>query len=336
MTDERYSPRRIRGGVVAQAGIDLRPRGTRRSVLRPAERPFRAVVVASRVVGEDGNVRGLCVECDVILVRTQLAIQNVPVLQRQHGVNNVHDLWVPRPTTRNVSDPNQPVNLSRTHSRRGTPIGPGTALGDLDGDMVLVDFIEANQDYPIIIGALTHERTNRVLRTGVGWREGESDTRGNPRRDEFYVHHMGCELRINDRGELLIDSVGAYSDGSTEDASDTGYGQVRIRVKNGQRFTVAIGNDEDVLEVWKDGAQLRVDLGEGADQRIPLGDDYTNAIKSFFDDVPNGFLAWIELVRTGIIAGGGSLDNTTIVAAATTLKTALMNALSDLAKTKKT
>jgi hypothetical protein len=314
-------------------------------MLRPDERPFRAVVIASRVVGEEGHVRGLSVECDVILVRTQIAIQNVPVLQRQHGVNNVHDLWVPRPPTRNMVDSALPLNLSRTHSRRGTPIGPPTPLGDLDGDMVLVDFVEGNQDYPIIIGALTHERTNRVLRTGVGWREGSAtDTRGHPRRDEFYVHHMGCELRINDRGELLIDTVGAYEDASTEDASDDAYGQVRIRVKNGQRFTVAIGDDEDVLEVWKDGGQLRVDLGAGADQRIPLGDDLVAAIKDAIDAIdtfasdlatatpapPNSALTVADVLAayaTPITGLAGKLVQA---------KNDLDAALSDLAKVKKT
>lgn len=341
-----YQPRRLASGVVVSGGVGLHGRGERRSILRPEEAPFRALVVAQRVVGETGNVRGLSVECDVVLVRTQIAIRNVPVMQRQHGINNVHDLWVPRPATRVVSDPALPLNLSRVYSRRGTFIGPPTPLGDTDGDMVLVDFIEGNQDYPIIIGALPTERTNRVLRAGAGWREGEHDTRGNPRRDEYYVHHYGCELRINEQGELLIDTVGAYSDASTEDASSTSIGQIRMRVKDGQRITFAVGNDEDVVQIYKDSGQLKVDLGKNADQQIPLGNDQLDALKAVLDAIdtfasalahatpaaPNAALTVASVLaayNVGPPAGG-------LAAAIVQAKTDLENALSSVARTKKT
>ncbi len=340
---DRYGPRRLRNGVIAEGGLDLRERGTRRSLLRPEDRPFRAVVVESRVVDEEGNVRGLSVECDVILVRTQIAIQNVPVLQRQHGVNNVHDLWVPRGTTRIVGDNEASLNLQRTHSRRGAFIGPGTPLGDVDGDHVLVDFIEGNQDYPIIVGALPHERSNRIVRTGDGWREGDSSTRGHPRRDEFYVHHYGAELRVNEQGDVLIDTVGAYTDPATEDAGAAS-GQVRIRVKDGQRLTVAIGDDEDTFEVWKDGGQLRIDLGEGAAERLVLGDSFRNFINAFFADTfdkhthePGAFVAGGTAV-TGVSGPPTSAATVPPVPPTQHFTGTQMSedVLSDLAKTKKT
>lgn len=335
---DRYKPTPLASGPVIQSGLSAQNRHRRDvSLLDPTKRPFRALVVNSRVVGEQGQVRNLSVECDVLLVRTNILVQNVAVAQRNHGVNNVHDLWVPRATTRAINGAE--LNLDRQLSRRGTanPVPP-TPLDQCDGDMVLLDFIEGDVAWPIITHALTHERTNRVLRAGDGWREGSSETRGHPRREELYLHHYGAELRVNERGDLLIDTVGAYSDPTTEDASAAG-GQVRIRVKDSQRLTVAIGDDEDVLEVWKDGAQLRVDLGEGADQRIPLGDDQVSALKTFLGDgtpAGGGLSTWAETVKAAVTAAGGSLDNVTFYAAITAARTALDEALSDLARTKKT
>lgn len=273
--DHRYRPQLLRSGVIVQSGIDLRPRATQRtSIMNPALRPFRAIVINTRVTDEPGNLRRRSVECDVVLVRTQLSIQNVPVLQGNHGVNNLHSNWVPRPSTRIVGADGEPVNVNRVLSRRGTFVGRASSLANLDGDMVLVDFIEGNADFLIIVGALSHERTNRLMTSGQGWREGSVVERGNPKKDEYYLHHYGAEVRINEQGDLLVDTVGAYSDPATEDASATTMGQVRVRVKEGQRFTIAMGDDEDVLEVHKEGSQLRVDLGEGATERIVLGDAF--------------------------------------------------------------
>ena len=320
--DHRYRPQKLRGGVVVQSGVDLKPRSTQRyRLMDPALRPFRAVVVNSRVIDEAGHVRGIAVECDVILVRTQLSIQNVPVLQRQYGINNVHDLWVPRPTTRSLDDSD--LNVNRTVSSRGTFVAPATSLGELDGDMVLVDFMEGNKDFPIIVGALPHERSNRVLTSGIGWREGSVAERGAPKRDEYYTHHYGAEVRINEQGDLLVDTVNAYADPATEDAGAAS-GQVRFRIKDSQRLTVAIGDDEDVFEVWKDGGQLRVDLGEGATERIVLGDSFRTFLNNFFS------VAFDTHTHVAPVGGSTGPPNTAPVA---TMGDAL---LSDLSKTKKT
>lgn len=345
MSDQdRYRPTTLRGGVVVQSGLDVRPRGSRRSRLNPTERPFRAVVVSSRVVGEDGNLRGRSVECDVLLVRTQIMLHAVPVLQRQHGVNNVHDLWVPRASTRVVTSTGNPppggaadappLNLTGTMSARGTVLDQATALDAVDGDMVLVDFMEANPNFPIIVGALTHERTNRVLREGEGWREGEHDSRGNPRRDEHYTHHYGCEVRINEQGDFLIDTCSAYSDIVTEDASASS-GQVRVRVKDTQRLTIAMGNDEDVVQVYKDGSQLRVDLGKNANEPLVLG----NALRTYINDeiqTKMNTLLGLYNTHTHAVSGAATgvpipafIDHDTVAAMGT-------DVLSDLAKTKKT
>ncbi|HET6416667.1 MAG TPA: hypothetical protein VFG22_10270 [Polyangiales bacterium] len=334
----RWRPQKLRGGTVIQSGIDLR---ARQHSLDPKKRPFRALVLATRVVGEEGNLRNLSAECDLLLVRTNIQIMNVPVAQRQHGVNNVHDLWIPRASTRvletnegiPVATSSEELNFQSTHTRRGGELPVPTSLGRADGDMVLLDFIEGDIAWPIITHALTHERTNRVVRTGDGWREGSATERGNPKRDELYTHHYGAELRINELGDLLIDTVGAYSDPATEDESVSS-GQVRIRVKDSQKLTVAMGDDEDVLEVWKDGSQLRIDLGEGADEKLVLGDTFKSYLDAELAKV-NNFWSLLYNAHTHTVPMGGSSGPPASLQTET-LSTMPDSALSDLAKTKKT
>jgi hypothetical protein len=148
------------------------------------------------------------------------------------------------------------------------------ALDDLDGDMVVVEFMDGEIDSPIITGAITHEQSNRrVIKDGTGWSEGGAGSeRGHPEQHEHYVHWKGCELRINDAGDLLIDTVGAYSDPKTEDPAG-GAGQVRIRIKDEQKFTVEC-DGQDVLEVFRDGTGIHVHLGEAAIEQLIFGTTY--------------------------------------------------------------
>lgn len=333
-SDHRFRPQRLNNGVVVQSGVDLKHRMSRTTVMDPTKRPFRAVVVNSRTIDDGENLRQVSVECDVILIRTQIGIRGVRVAQRQHGVNNLHDMWVPRPSTRNTEDPTDVVNVTRVMSNRGTFIAPATPLGLLDGDHVLVDFIEGNPDYPIITAALPHERTNRQLRSGAGWREGSVEERGSPKADEYYTHHYGCELRINEQGELLIDTNGAYTDPVTEDNS-VATGDVRIRVKDSQRLTIAMGDDEDVLEVFKDGSQVRIDLGEAATDRLILGDAFKTYIDAELAKI-NTF--WSALYNNHVHSGGtgmGGLTGPPGVTQSDTISTMPDSTLSDLASTKK-
>lgn len=63
---------------------------------------------------------------------------------------------------------------------------------------------------------------------------------------------------------------------------------------------------------------------EGASQAYVRGDDQNSALDTWYE----AFISWIELVRLGISAAGGSLDNTAITQATTQLITDLDGALS--------
>jgi len=322
-----------------QSGIGLRNRRAAESMHRPRRSHYRALVVNTNVTDEQDELGPqYAVECDVLLVGSGERLLGVHVLQRQHGINNVHDLWIPRPSTRVISG-NGDLNLVAAVSRRGTRIGPMTPFDDTDGDMVLVSFIEGRQDWPIIVGALPHQRTNRIVIAGEGWAEGSGATqRGVPEKNEYYVHHNGAEIRVNGSGEVLIDTVGAYTDETTEDES-ADVGQVRIRVKEADdtsvRFTVAIGEDDDVLEVFKDGSQLRIDLGAGADEQLVLG----NRLKTYITDEiatkVNTFWSAVYAIHKHTIPMAGT-TGAPDTPQTETIAVLPDTALSDLAKTKKT
>lgn len=266
----RFRPIRTQGGAVIQSGLDAKARGTS----RPAENLFgkwRGIVLNAYASDAAESFREFQVECDVVLVRNHVLLRNVPVQQPNHGVNNAQP-WVPKPTTRSIAS-GLPLNLNPV-SLLGTVIGPVISFDDLDGDMVLVEFLEGRKDLPIIVGAVNHEASKRLVIAGEGWQEVELvSSRGKPMQDEYYLNWQGTEIRINRKGDILIDTVGAHDDPVLE-LPVTGAGQVRIRVKGSQRFTVEM-DGVDVLEVSKDGlGNVHIDLGEGATERIVLGDSF--------------------------------------------------------------
>lgn len=272
-----------RDGGVLQAGLDFKERPTS-GLLRPSGGPLRAIVINTYVSSDIDNLRSYRVECDVIIVRTGLTVKRAIVAQANHGVNNLHGLWVPKPCTRNIVT-SEPMSF-RGMAASGAPATPATPYSDLDGDHVLVEFIESDVDKPVITRALPHSRTKRII-VGAngdpvqssGWDEtNASTTRGVPARDEYYLAHQGSEIRVNAHGDVLVDTVGATDDAATE-APSTSHGQVRVRVKSSQRFTVEM-DGVDVLEVFKQGAQVRIDLGEGATERVVLGDAFMSLFNS--------------------------------------------------------
>ncbi len=281
----RFKTTKTRGGTIVQSGLDVRNRDNPASRAKPTLGLYRAFVYRTYTPydseGErrEDNRRGYQVECDVLLVRTQQLLLNVPVMQTTFGVNNAEP-WIPRPTTRTISGQNE-VRF-QVQGKDGRFEGVATPFDDIDGEMVIVQFVEGDPDFPIITGALVHQKTNRkVLQSPTGrdgWTEGEQE-QGLAYEEEHYLHHHGTEVRINGGGDILIDTTGAYEDAATED-NGAARGNVRMRVKEGQRLTIAMGADEDVLEVFKDGSQLRVDLGEAADERVVLGDSFMQ----FFND----------------------------------------------------
>jgi hypothetical protein len=312
-----------------------------RNRMDPERGPYRAIVATTYVTDSPLRMQDLVqdgvptagrdrrspaqVTCDLILTTSQIALSRVPVAQPNFGVNNIHGLWVPRGSTRLISSgAERTAPQFRRTSDRGSPNGEPSDFSDLDGDMVLVDFIEKDIDYPIVRTALQHEQSARQVIVASG-------TRGSPGADDHYVGHYGTEFRIDASGNLLIDTVGAFEDIQSEDESVAG-GEVRVRVKASQRCIVEM-DGTDVLEVWKDGGQVRIDLGTGASERLVLGD----AFKSYLDIE----LGKVNTFWSTVYALHGHPDPITgpsgppTVPQVETITPMLDSTLSDLAKTKK-
>lgn len=260
-------------GRTLKSGLDMREVGTQ-DTYTPRGGVYRAVVLKTyatddsvRTEGRPSTTRLFEVECDILLTRSLVLYPRVPVMQPFHGVNDA-SLWIPRPSTRVIGG--QDLNFTRV-SARGTLAKLPPNLEDLDGDKVLVQFVEGDPEKPIVVGCLSHPKTLRLFVDGSGWSELASGSeRGKPHKDEKYLRYRGVEVRINDAGDVLVDTVGATSDEENEVPGALG-GQMRIRVKGTERFTVEL-DGTDILEVYRTlFGEPRVDLIEGGGEQFIRG-----------------------------------------------------------------
>lgn len=296
-----HKPKRGGGNLVYSGSLGLRPRGQPPAFAPKG--PTRAVVVAVYVAGDpaagvastpgaSARIQTIKVEADVILARSGIKLERVPVSVAM-GLRNAEP-WIPAPATRTVSG--APLNLDARYGRRGEDQGPLTPLDDVDGDIVLVEFIDGDFNFPFITQPCPHQRTLRTPVDGDGWSEAATvaDYRGKPNVREKYLSHSGTEFRVNAAGDVLFDTAGASTDDVTEDPSTPG-GQFRVRVKGTERFTIEM-DGVDVLEVYRVGDDVFIDLGEGATERLMLGDSW----RAFFNDfINNVFNTHVHPTGTG-------------------------------------
>jgi hypothetical protein len=259
-----FATLRTQSGAVIKAGLN--PQAQRRTDAGITGK-WRAVVVNTYVT-DDGNSRTKReVECDVLLVRNNVFLQGVPVVQQVHGVHDA-DLWVPKPSTK-TQDTQLPLNLT-LRSRQGTFQAPATGLADLDGDHVLVEFIENDRDFPAIVGAWTHRHTKRKVIAGDGWSPSDY-SRGTPHSKERYFSHAGTELRVNSTGDVLLNTDGAnIADPLLETPNPLLGGSARLNLKLGQSLTVSSNNRDEVVIFVDPVLGLSVKLGANATDVVAL------------------------------------------------------------------
>lgn len=228
---------RARNGVRYPAGLRVRPRAEQR-LKQQMSGLYRGVVINTYTPDEDQNPTDYQVYCDVVLFRTKIPLPMVPVAMPM-GVNNAAS-WIPKPTTKTLSG--VPLNLT-LFSRKGEFQGSATAFEDMDGDHVLVQFVEGSHQFPIITGKITHQSTKRTAVKGSGWSDGllQDEQRGHPEKDEAYFRHGGTEVRINKSGDVLVDTVGATED-DVEEIPLPISGDVRFRMKRGRKLIVNSGS----------------------------------------------------------------------------------------------
>lgn len=261
-----YMPAALPDGSVVQAGVYTGDR-THDHALGTI---VRAVVLATYYADDPGwddrpwargAVKGVC--CDVRTYGRQTRVlTRVPVLQPQHGVHD-HDWWIPRPSRQSLADP---ATTMAGESAGGVT---ATAAHDLDGDHVLLAFLEGDWAQPIILPAsLGHPASAHRI----------TADRGRVRE----IRHHGVTIALDDAGNVTVDATGAAKEqlgpqGAEQSAIGTGGGTITLRTKTitGQTCQMVLAPDGTATL----DAQ-RVIIGDNATS-ITLGGDNSQATEPF-------------------------------------------------------
>lgn len=305
---------RARSGVVYKNGIA--PTTKKRIYGK-----WRAVVVNTHVSDDDESMSKHRVECDVILVGNNAPYSRVPVIQPSHGVTDAAP-WIPRPTTQNLKT-GLPLNVTLV-AENGQFADVVTRFSDMDGDQVLVEFLDGGDpDFPAVVGAMTHRNTKRKITRGSGWSESD-DKRGEPQSGERYLRHAGTEVRINESGDVLVNTEGANpTDILTETPTPLQGGNVRVKAKQGTKLVVETAG-EDLLTISNLGTP-EVKVGGTAFDFVALAQLVTaelSRIKSAVDAAvlatppggPDGGTAKFSAMQTALTGFPGNVAATKLKA----------------------
>lgn len=263
-----FTPAMLPDGSVVQAGVYSGDR-THEHALGAI---VRAVVLATyyaddpgwedRPWARGGAVKGVC--CDVRTYGRQTRVlTRVPVLQLQHGIHD-HDWWVPRPSRQSLTDTG--VAMAGESGAGGVT---ATAAHDLDGDHVLVAFLEGDWAQPVILpGGLGHPASVHRM----------TADRGRVRE----IRHHGVAITIDDAGNVTVDATGAAQEelgahGIEQSTIGAGGGTIVLKTKTpaGQLGQVTLSADGTATI----DAQ-RVIIGDSATS-ITLGGDSSQATEPF-------------------------------------------------------
>lgn len=204
---QEYRSRVLQTGTRLQSGIPKRfPR------MRPGDATgmiFRGVVTATYVTDDENHpftgqtdAVPTSVYCDVLAFgRRWRFIPKCLVAQERSGLHSGR-IWKPRACSMTLTG--DPVDLNR-----------GTNPAKLDGDHVLVGFLDGNANQPIILKALPHPAAdvgNEDFGTGHRLKLKVDDG------DPDFVKHNGTFFGVDKQGDFYLDTTHA-NDGELLDAT---------------------------------------------------------------------------------------------------------------------
>ena len=175
------------------------------------------------------------VYCDVLTYGTAPGLQSALIhgaLVVGGGMHNGH-VWKPRAATMNVTG--EPLDGNLADPR------------DLDGDHVLVQFLDNDLDRPVITARLPHPRTGQGTGTlpQAGHRQLLKVADGDP---DLWKHN-GSFYGLDKDGNFVLDTTRAHSgayanDGAETPAEDATHGGANLFVSNKAKVTI-VGVDTD-------------------------------------------------------------------------------------------
>lgn len=200
-------------------------------------------------------------------------LPRVPVVQARHGLNDHHGLWIPRPTTVDLSTGLAPVLPDGNQADREQTADPT----NLDGEHVLVTFLDNDPAQPVIMGALPHPRANYRMVAANG--------------PQVRSRFRGVETCIDKDGNVIVNTYAANSgdidpalEGLEPPVHDAEHGKVTLNLsaaaelnvhgvdQNGanEKYRLRL-KDGELLVSFNTGVTLVVSEA-GTDAKMILGD----------------------------------------------------------------
>ena len=180
------------GGNILQSGARSQPLSRHHNAEDTRGWITRGVVLQVYFADEDTRIGATqrCVQCDVrTFGRYSRVLKRVPVLQRAHGLHD-HDIYVPRPATLTLDG--SPITSEPTATSGPTP------AENIDGDHVLVGFLDNDPSQPVILPMVMPHPQSSYSPMAASGRE---------RR----IQHSGTVITWSPDGALTIDATGAAS-----------------------------------------------------------------------------------------------------------------------------
>lgn len=321
-------------GTRIQAGIPMRPINADRATYGLL---VRGVVVSTYVSDEKGHPqegleetidRPLAVYCDVLVYpsipgQRMFALRNVVVSQDVGGMHRGR-IWKPRAVSVNTT---------------GNPIDQVANPAHLDGDHVLICFLNNNFDQPVILKSLPHPlldtRHESEMDKSMKLVHGDGDP-------DFFRHH-GVHYGVDNLGNFELDTTWANNGEldafgreadppKTGDAAPETFGNQVFNLPMESKFEIVLWDMSPVLNVPPDlpeekmrlifnKSKLHVKVTEGetltleedgVDAKIILGDGAVKvAVADHLETLYGALKTWLQAHThsTGTGPSGVPLNN---------------------------
>jgi len=250
----------------------------------------------------DYDLNPVGVYCDVLCYSSVPGMRTLAlkrVLVRQEGGMHDGHLWKPRAATLDIS---------------GTPLDPdiGTSVSNMDGDHVLIGFMDDSLNLPVILGCVPHPHPDPEVsdKATVGHRRLLKTVDGDPN----FLRHHGSFFGLDKDGNWLADTTKAHdgkldSDGKEPVPPTGGSGTQKHLLPENSQFLVDFLNLNDpdapvskaffkliktMLELKLDNGATLKSEGKDASAKLTVGDGAKSAIiaeawQAFFD---GAFKTW--------------------------------------------